>query len=102
MSPRSKPLNTAPRTVPSDFATTNAFVVRSLLRPQNIDTAAAVAPAFVHVHDLPVSVAETVDVPTSDSVAVAGAQLSVPRSLVCVTAAPVVDTDDANVPAPSA
>jgi hypothetical protein len=46
----------------------------------------------VNVHCLPVSVELTVLVPVSVTAAVAGAQLSVPCSPVCVVAAPLIVT----------
>lgn len=91
-------MNTAPWTVPSLFATTNAFAFDPL--PKNIEVDAA-EPAGVHVHDLPLSVSDTVDEPTSVSASVAGAQKSVPRVPVRVVAAPVVVTAEVKVPSPS-
>ena len=91
-------MNTTPRTVPSLFATRNAFACEP--RPKNIDVD-VVEPAAVHVQDLPVSDSETVDEPTSVNASVAGAHESVPRSPVWLVAAPVVVTADVNVPVPS-
>ena len=91
-------MNIAPRTVPSLLATRNALAFEP--RPTNIDVD-AVEPAGVQVHDLPVSVSDTVDEPVSVSASVAGAQESVPRSPVRVVAAPVVVTADVKVPVPS-
>src|SRR4051794_39830133 len=65
-----------------------AWTLASL--PTNINPAGAVAPAGVHLHVLPVRFAVVVFAvlaPVSVSVAVAGAQLSVPRSPVRVLAA---------------
>jgi hypothetical protein len=91
-------MKTAPLTVPSLFATRNAFAFEPW--PKNIEVD-VVEPVAVHVHDLPVSDSETVDEPMSVSASVAGAQESVPRSPVRVVAAPVVVTADVKVPAPS-
>src|SRR4051794_31109960 len=91
-------MKTAPFTVPSLFATRNAFAFEP--RPKNIDVE-VVEPAAVHVHDLPVSVSDTVDEPASVRASVAGAHESVPRSPVRVTDAPVLVTADVNVPVPS-
>src|SRR3954468_18163704 len=91
-------MKTAPFTVPSLFATRNAFAFEP--RPKNIDVD-VVDPVAVHVHDLPVSVSETAREPTSVKASVAGAHESVPRSPVRVVDAPVVVTADVNVPVPS-
>jgi len=94
---RSAPANTTPCTAPVR-ATRNALVAVVALRPQNIEPATVVDPARVQVHIRPVSVAVSVVVPTSVRAAVAGAQVSVPRSPVRVVAAPVVVTVEWNVP----